>query len=257
MLPRRNAGVPERNCIDEQMTLYADSAYPVRADLSAIHASQLDQLNAPGTWGTGAQRLAIAVEARTACYAAGILEAPADGGAAADLTLPEVARRVVQLLAVSPKDVDQAFYEDALKGGLSDAEYVEIVGLVARITNLDFFARGIGVPLRPLPPSRPGEPSRKRPAAVVIEQAWVPTVPNPPAGGDTADALYGGKPKPYIMRALTLVPDEFRNHIELEQAQYTLPRRIMDYEYQHHEGLTRPQVEVIAGRVSALNECFY
>ena len=85
----------------------------------------------------------------------------------------------------------------------------------------------------------------------------MPTVPNPPDGGETADDLYGGQPKPYIMRSLSLVPDEFRAHIGLEQIQYTRLDRIIDYAYQHHEGLTRPQTEVVAGRVSALNECFY
>jgi hypothetical protein len=162
------------------MTVYADSAYPVRGDLAAIHASQLDQLSAQGTWGTGAQRLAVAAEARNASYDAGVLEQPADGGATVDLVLPAVARRVVQRLAVSPKDVDEAFFDKALKDGLSDCEYVEIVGLVARITNLDIFARAIGVSLRPLPAPRPGAPSCERPAAAVVEQAWIPTVPNAP-----------------------------------------------------------------------------
>jgi AhpD family alkylhydroperoxidase len=31
----------------------------------------------------------------------------------------------------------------------------------------------------------------------------------------------------------------------------------MNFDYNHHEGLTRPQVEVVAGRVSAINDCFY
>ena len=239
------------------MTLYAESAYPVRADLAAAHASQLAQLGAPGTWGTGAQRLAIAAEARTAGYEAGVLEAPADGGAAVEFALPEVARRVARRNAVLPKDVDQAFYNDALSEGLSDAEYVEIVGIVARVTNFDVFARGIGVALRPLPAPQPGEPSRERPATAVIETAWVPTIPNGPEGGELGAELYGGQRKPYILRALSLVPDELRAHIELEGIQYTQLDRIFDFDYQHHEGLTRPQVEVIAGRVSALNECFY
>jgi hypothetical protein len=239
------------------MTLYADSAYPVRADLAAIHTSQWDQLGAPGTWGTGAQRLAVAAEARIAGYDGGVLEEPADGGASVDLVLPEGARRVVQRLAVSPKDVDEAFFKQALKDGLSDSEYVEIVGLVARITNFDVFARGIGVALQPLPAPRPGATSRERPAAAVSEQAWVPTVPNAPDGGETAETLYGPHPKPYIIRALSLVPDELRAHLELEEIQYTPLKRIFEYDYQHHEGLTRPQVEVVAGRVSALNECFY
>jgi hypothetical protein len=128
---------------------------------------------------------------------------------------------------------------------------------VARITNFDIFARGIGVALRPLPAAQPGEPSRNRPAAAVVELAWVPTIPNGPDGGELAAELYGGKPKPYILRGLSLVPDELRAHIELEGIQYTKLDSIFEFDYQHHEGLTRPQVEVVAGRVSALNECFY
>ena len=239
------------------MTLYDDAAYPVRPDLAAAHAAQLEKLGAPGTWGTGAQRLAIAAEARQADYDAGVLEQPAEGGAALKFELPDVARRVVRQLAVSPKDVDQASYDDALSGGLSDAEYVEIVGVVARVTNFDVFARGIGVALRPLPAAQPGEPSRERPDAAVVELAWAPTIPNGPDGGELGAELYGGKPKPYILRALSLVPDELRAHIELEGLQYTRLDRIFEFDYQHHEGLTRPQVEVVAGRVSAINECFY
>ena len=53
------------------MSLYSDPQYPVRDDLAAIHASQLDQLAEPGSWGTGAQRLAIAAETRRAGCDAG------------------------------------------------------------------------------------------------------------------------------------------------------------------------------------------
>ena len=239
------------------MSLYADSTYPVRPNLAAAHASQLDKLGAPGTWETGAQRLAIAAAARKAGYEAGVLEAPADGDASSDLVLPEFVRRIVEQLAVSPKDVDQAFYDQALADGLSDAEYVEIVGVVSRITDMDVFARGIGVALRPLPAAQPGEPSRERPAEAVPELAWAPTIPNGPDGGELGAELYGGKPKAYILRALSLVPDELRAHVELEGLQYTQLDRIFEFDFQYHEGLTRPQVEVVAGRVSALNECFF
>ncbi len=240
-----------------QMTIYAGSAYPVRADLAAVHAAQLSEWGAPGTWGTGAQRLAVAAEARKACFEAGVLEAPESGGAPVDLELPEVVRRVVAKLAVSPKDLDLDFYQAALKDGLSDTEYVEIVGLVARITDIDIFARGIGVSLEPLPAAQPGAPTRERPAVAVTELAWVPTIPNPPDGGELAKSLYGERPKSYIFRAMSLVPAEFRMHLELEEVQYLPIDRILEYDYRHHEGLSRAQVEIVAGRVSALNDCFF
>ena len=239
------------------MNLYADSAHPVRKDISEVHASQLKTFGMPGTWGSGAQRLAVAAEARKACYEAGILENSTATEVENDESLPDVAREVIRLLAVSPKDVDKASYDSALIGGLSDTEYVEIVGLVARLVNFDVFARGIGVPLRQLPVAEKGEPSRERPEAAIQELAWVPTIPNPPEGGKAADELYGGHPKPYIVRGLSLVPDEVRAHLELEEVQYLPLRHILKPNYQHHEGLTRSQVEIVAGRISAINECFF
>ena len=239
------------------MTLYADSKYPVRGDLDAIHAKQLDQLSAPGTWGSGAQRLAIAEETRQACYDAGIQEEPKDHKRQSDVKLPEAACKVVQKLAVSPKDFLEDSYTEAKKGGLSDEEYVEIVGIVSRLTGMDVFARGIGVDLRPFSAPKDGEPSRKRPAVAKQEQAWVPTIPNLPEGGDTAAELYGKGHKTYIVRGPSLVPDEVRMHLELEEIQYLPLQHIMTPDYQHHEGFTRAQSEIVAGRVSALNECFF
>lgn len=239
------------------MALYSDSKYPVRADLDAVHAKQFNVLGNPGTWGSGAQRLAVVTEARRAGYEAGVLEEPDGGDPEPEVELPAVAKRAIQRLAVAPKDVDQAFYNELRAEGLGDAEYVEIVGLVSRMTDLDIFARGIGVPLRPLPSAKPGEPTRDRPAVAKQELAWVPTVPNAPEGGELADELYGGHPKPYIVRGVSLVPEEMKSHLEMEEVQYLPLHKILEADYQHHDGITRAQAEIVAGRVSAINECFY
>ena len=239
------------------MTLYADSEYPVRAEIDETHAAQLDHLADPGTWGGAAQRLAVAREIREACYEAGVQEKHDGAGPESDVELPKAAREMIRHLAVSPQDFDQQSYEDARSGGLSDEEYVEIVGIVSRLTCMDVFARGIGVPLRPLPAAREGKASGARPGVAKKELAWVPTVPNLPEGGEEAKAIFGEGYRPYILRSVSLVPDEFRQAVELEEAQYLPMKNIMIKDYQHHEGFSRSQVELIAGRVSAINECFY
>lgn len=240
------------------MSLYNNSKYPVRSDLDAIHEAQIGALGDPGTWLSGAQRLAIAQEARAARCEADLQQA-ASGAASPsdDLDLAPAARRLARRLAVAPADFTQADYSDALSEGLTDAEYVEIVGLVSRVTDFDALARGIGVRTAPLPAPKQGEPTRQRRAEAVLEGAWAPTIPNGSEGGESGQLLYGGRWQPFIIRSLSLVPDELRLHLELEQAQYLPLARFREFDYQHHEGLTRPQVEVIAGRVSALNECFY
>jgi len=239
------------------LSLYPDSEYPVRDEIAAIHARQFANITSAGTWGSGRQRHALAVEARRAGIEAGLLEPLPGGPEQAETGLPEAVRDVVRTIAVSVRSLGQEFCGQVLAGGLSDAEFVEIVGVVSRLVDLDVFARGIGVPLRPLPSPSQGEPTRLRPETAVPEHAFVPTIPNGPAGGDIGAELYHGHPMPYIVRALSLVPDELKAHVELEVAHYTRLDKLFDFDYQHHEGLTRSQAEVVAGRISALNDCFY
>ena len=224
--------------------MYEDSEYPVRADLDAIHHSQVAALGDPGTWFTGEQRPAIVEEARAALKG--------DQGSSENTAV-----RLAHRLAAAPQGFTETVYTGALNEGLSDAEYVEIVGLVSRLVDFDILARGLGVDPVPLPPSKSGEPSRERLREAVQEGAWAPTIPNGKQDGELGKELYGGRWKPFIIRALSLVPAELRLHYQLEEVQYLPLDRFLEFEYRHHEGLSRPQVEVIAGRVSALNECFY
>ncbi len=240
------------------MSLYDNAPIDVPAELAALHEKQIDALSEPGTWYSGAQRLAIVAEARAACCAAGMQES--DGGAEAMKDAAELsaaARRIAGQLAAHPQPFQYPVYQQALSEGLTDAQYVEIVGLVSRITNFDVFARGIGADVASLPAAQAGEPTQIRPDTAMEEEAWVPTVPNGKRGGAIGLELYGDHFQPYIFRGMSLVPPELRDHMELEAAQYLPAERFFEWDYQHHEGLTRPQVEVVAGRVSAINECFY
>ena len=80
-----------------------------------------------------------------------------------------------------------------------------------------------------------------------------------PIGGlEPEDAdIYGmpGGRAPNVIRALSLVPAEVRSWQALGGAQYLSPERMMSMET--GRALDRAQIELVAGRVSALNECFY
>jgi hypothetical protein len=87
----------------------------------------------------------------------------------------------------------------------------------------------------------------------------VPEIPAGAAGGEEWRALYGERELvPQIGRALSLVPAEVRSlqafsgphYMELDHVgdpRYVTPGRTLD----------RMQMELIASRVSAINECFY
>ena len=60
----------------------------------------------------------------------------------------------------------------------------------------------------------------------------------------------------FIRRALSLVPGEACGLFDMVDAQY-LPGAIMPDLATRHRAITRAQMELIAGRVSAINGCFY
>ena len=237
-------------------TLYHDSPYPVRDNLDAAHTELLAMLARPGTWWSGAERAALVAEVRSARLEAGLQEsAPTPNTAVA--ALPDAAKRMVRRVAVSPKDLDRTEFDDVIASGLSEEAYVEAIGITARTTNIDDFARGLGIASRALPPVVSGDPLRVRPVEAVAGEAWVPMVPAGKAGGAVAERLYGTDWAANILRALSLMPDEAASIIKLEKVEYCSVKTILDYSFSHDPAISRAQMELIAARISALNACFY
>ena len=147
------------------------------------------------------------------------------------------------------------WYTARLATGLSDGQYVEIVGTVAALVSIDQFCRGIGESEHPLPMPLPGAPSHYRPASAGQDAAWVPMVPAENAETPEADLWPAGQTG-NVIRAMSLVPDEVRTLCDLSGVHYLPIARAGDPNATQG-ALTRPQIELIAGRVSALNRCFY
>jgi alkylhydroperoxidase family enzyme len=240
---------------------YADAPVAVRADLPEAHRRAWRRLAAPGTWWTGEERVAIAAEARNAARCGlcrrrkAALSPHAEEGEHDGLgALPDAAVDVIHRVVTDPGRLSRAWFEKTLASGLSDAQYVEIIGVVVTVVSIDSFCRGLGVPSQPLPGPEPGEPSRRRPPAAGPDGAWVAMIPQGRSAGPDADLLGAGR-TPNVMRAMSLVPEEARGLLDLGAAHYLSTERMMDL--RAGRALDRAQMELIAGRVSALNECFY
>jgi hypothetical protein len=239
---------------------YAGLALPVPEAMRAAHRRAWERLAAPGAWWSGAERVAIAAQARAArscalCQArkAALSPAAVVGEHAAAGPLPAAAVEAAHRIASDPARLTRAWFEKTLAAGLSDAQYVELLGVVVTLVNLDALHRALGIAPEPLPAARPGEPSRRRPAAEDAG-AWVPLVsPASPEGRQ----LFGGRPRvPNVARALSLVPEALLQLRELSEAHYLALDQVIDPRARGR-ALSRAQMELVAGRVSALNECFY
>ncbi len=241
---------------------YAEASVSVRGDLPAAHRRAWQRLAEPGTWWSGAERVAIAAEVRNAercplCRERRIARSPhaAEGLHESLGALSEAAVDVIHRVTTTPGQLSRSWYEKTLAAGLGEEAYVEIVGVVVTLVSIDQFCRGLGVPPHPLPEPRPGEPSRRRPPEAEPGVAWVPMIPAGGGTGPDADLFSHGRVA-NVLRALSLVPDEVRNLRDLSETHYLTLDLLIDPSASRG-ALDRRQMELIAGRVSALNECFY
>lgn len=91
--------------------------------------------------------------------------------------------------------------------------------------------------------------------AIAAEVRWVPMILAERATRAEAD-LYGDKPTGNVIRAMSLVPDEVHTLQDLSTVHY-LPAGQVRNPTASAGTLSRMQMELIAGRVSALQQCFY
>ena len=91
--------------------------------------------------------------------------------------LPERIVEQIHAIVSDPGRLTRKWFEAVLASGTSDAEYVEIVGVMATVVSIDTFCRAIGVPAHPLPQPEAGAPHRRRPkTAHQRGEAWVPMI---------------------------------------------------------------------------------
>lgn len=125
-----------------------------------------DRIGSPGTWLTGSQRVEVAVQARAAKADVEV--------AAADLSEPAV--EAARTISAAAHEIRGPWVASLIDRGMTHLDYVEILGIVARLTAVDTFLFGVGQPERPLPTAKPGEPSRAIVAGATINRGWAPTV---------------------------------------------------------------------------------
>ncbi len=238
--------------------LYKDADMLVPAEISTFHASELASFAQSGTWLTGEERSAVVNLVRQLRVSAGsAIDSGVPVQPAPASVLPEAVLALVERLAMAPQKMTHEVYLQAVADGISEPEYVEIVGVVARSMNVDMFSHGLGLAPRQLGTPSSVEPDCERPAGVVNEGAWVATLPGGQVDNAVEAQLYRGNMQPFIYRALSLVPDEAARVIAGGNTQYLSLEHFFDYEYSKYPALTRAEVELVAGQVSAFNDCFY
>ncbi len=241
---------------------FAGSTLPVRADLVEAHERAWASIAAPGTWLDGARRIAVAAEIRSAracAYCARLKAALSPNAVSGEhdalgvlgAAQVELIHRVVN----DPGRLTEKWSQSVLAKGLGEGEYVETIGVIAMVMIMDTCHHALGLALRDLPAAKAGEPTRYRPPGAKKKAAWLPLV-EPQDAVESDGPMYPSPKAGYIYRGLSMVPQAVRDYWALANIHY-LPG---EYVYQFGvsiRAIERPQVEVLAGRVSSLHQCAY
>ena len=225
----------------------AAAASDLNEAITAGHDQLWQALGACGTWLSGADRVAAIAEARQAlrcelCRAR--LEALSPmmvaGKHDSISNMPELAVDLIHRLTTDPGRLSKDWASQVIES-ITEEAYVELATVICVQYVIDSYSRCLGAPLRELPVAGEGEPSRIRPQGVGDVGAWV---------SQSLDKSLAN-----VSRAASLVPDTENLWRELVQIHYSRGPEFADLIWDR--ALTRPQVELLASTVSALNECFY
>jgi hypothetical protein len=252
------------------MISYANSSVAVRADIGEAHNVAWRRLARAGAWLDGATRVAIAAETRHAAQCRLCKrrkEALSPYGIAGQhdslKILPERVVEQIHRIISDPGRLTRQWFDGIIAAGTSDCDYVEIVGVIATIVSIDTFCRALGLPPHQLPAPVAGEPHRRRPrSALQRGEAWLPMIHPKDLEGDLdtdeekALAAYWAGISSNVRRALSLVPEEAFAWFQLVETQYLQGKWMWDFANEYR-AISHAQIELIAGRVSVLNQCFY
>lgn len=209
----------------------------VRADLVDAHLRSLAHVAAPGCRLSAQRRVQIAEVAREAYLAAE--PSPPWVRPYGDPAL-DVAYR----LARHAGTITEQWYEQVITDGMHPLEWVEIVGVVIATVAPVAFARGAGLAPPRIPSPMDGAPHDREAAELAPATLnWVPVA----APADRTAS---------VVQALSALPDEFDNMWRLAGAQYMSDAAMADPRW-NRGTISRPQMELLAGRISRLRECFF
>lgn len=208
-----------------------------RADLMEAYASSWRHVAAPGAHFTAQERLRVAAVARDAFLSN-------DPSPPWVRPFGDPALDVAYRLARHAGTITQQWYEQIITEGMHPLEWVEVVGIVIATVPVVAFVRAAGLPLPELPSPEAGTPhGRMADELAPATLNWVPVA----APADRTAS---------VVQALSALPDEWDNLWRLAAAQYMSDAQMSDPAW-NRGTLSRPQMELTAGRISRIRECFF
>ena len=222
----------------EQFFSYRNSGFEVKNEIVNTHRESWRAISKAGSFWCGKDRVQIAEQARSARLQR--RELPFNRSHPS-CSIPSAALETAHTIAADAHKIDKSWADTQIKQ-LGSCAYVEIASIVATVSAIDAFSEALGRDHEEFPVPLPGEPSSVQDPKVADIGAYVPMV----------DPWQG----PNVARAFSLVPAA--NQLFFSNVQQMYASGGDGFSKMVWTGpLTRPQAELLAARVSSVNECFY
>ena len=237
------------------------SGLAVRSDLTAAHAHVWEKLAAPGTWWSGSERVAVAEVVRLALDDSDPIppweSASKSGRLPGDSVISSELQDAVYRLAVHAGTLTEEWYQKMRDStGVTPQQWVEIIEITVSVVSVFRFAQIAGISRPDFPEVLEGQPTRQAQPSKPAKHHWVPVVHLEDVTPELAP-FYDGLPAVApVVRALSSVPSAMDTLATLGGAQYIPLREMIDLNWPRGT-LSRRQIELVAGRLSAHRECFY
>tara|TARA_B100000214_G_scaffold341467_1_gene288591 strand:- start:75 stop:749 length:675 start_codon:yes stop_codon:yes gene_type:complete len=199
-------------------------------------------LGKPGGWWTGYQRIEIAKEVRNSnqpSLAERVNQLSEYNHKETESISPFV-RAVVRKIAYESSSIDRNVYDEIVEV-LGEDRYAELAAIVTQVVPIFVLADLLSYSREKLPIAENGAPTKERPDNLVHGIAFLPT--------------FSPKGLPHVAVSLSLAQADNARRMLLVRSMYS-GTNFSEMVWEHR-CLSRQQIELVAARTSAINECFY
>ena len=226
------------NYAGESEETWGPQAAYVRHDIVHAHRQTWKAIASAGSFWSDVDRLEIAKQARAARSQRSDLPF---NRSYPDSRLNRDTLETVRKVAADAGKIDRLWAKKQI-ASIGDGPYAELVAIVASVSAVDAFSEALGRPREMLPKATGGSCSGVKSDNATDIGGYLPMV-------DPWDG-------PNVSRALSLVPAA--NALFMQNVSSMYVGRGGGFNDMVWDGpLSRPQVELLAERVSSVNECFY
>ena len=226
------------NYAEESKEKWGPQAGCVRQDIVDAHRQTWQSIARAGSFWSDGNRIEIAKQARVARAQRSELSF---NRSYPDSTLSSEALEAVRKIAADAGKIDRSWASNQI-AALGEGPYAEMVSIVASVTAIDAFSEALGRPNEPLPSAAGGSCPQDKSKSTTDIGGYLPMV----------DPWEG----PNVSGALSLVPTA--NQLVMTNVSSMYGSNGGGFNDMVRDGpLSRPQAELLAARVSSINECFY